>query len=334
MEIANKSTFKPLPKVSIIVLNWNGLRFLDDCFGALARQTYTNTEVIFVDNGSTDDSVKFVTGKFPWVKIILVGENLGFCGGNNVGLKQATGDLIALLNTDTSVAPNWLADLVEPMLLRPEVGMTASRMVYFEQPDLIDVVGEAYHVLGQSVKIGHKKRYAPPYDQARDVFGSCAGAALYRRELFDTFGLLDETFQSNKEDTDLNFRCQLGGWKCHYVPSAVCLHHVSATYKSTGWSESGSRRSRELSRNSELVFFKNLPWPLLLLLLLPHLGYSLVNVLNMCRQGNGKAAFEGKLSFLRLLPHVWRERKLVQGKRKATSWEILKTLNWIPRRAY
>jgi GT2 family glycosyltransferase len=117
-------------KVSIIVVNWNGKRFLKDCLGALFCQSYGNHEIILVDNASSDNSVCFTRKSFPEVKIVALSENTGFTGGNAAGLKVARGVYIALVNNDARPERAWLDNLLQPMLRDRSVGICASKLIF------------------------------------------------------------------------------------------------------------------------------------------------------------------------------------------------------------
>jgi len=125
-------------KVSVIILNWNGKHHLERCLSSVLEQTYSNFEVILVDNGSTDGSVEFVRGRFPEVRIIWNEENLGFAAGNNAAIIATRGDYVATLNNDTQVDPHWLSELVNAAETTPKVGMCASKMLFLHQPDMIN----------------------------------------------------------------------------------------------------------------------------------------------------------------------------------------------------
>ena len=213
--------------VSIIVLNWNGKRFLRECLEALCNQTYRELEVIFVDNGSTDGSVDFVVEQFPFIRIVKLDQNYGFAGGNRKGLGYCKGDYIALLNNDTRVEGKWLENLVSPMIKDSSVGICASKLLV-ETTGRIDSAGDVLTTWGVGFKRGCGGDPNLYLDEQK-VFGACAAAALYRRTMLDDVGFLDEDFFFNDEDTDLNFRAQLAGWKCMFVPSALVCHKVNAT---------------------------------------------------------------------------------------------------------
>ncbi len=248
-----------MTKVAVIIVNWNGRQFLAPCLNALKAQTWSDFEVIAVDNGSTDGSVELLERDFPWVQLIKNSENRGFAAANNQGIHASKALFVATLNNDTRPEPNWLAALVRCLESDPEVGACASKMLFADRPDMInsagiaiDRAGIAWDRLGGSVD-------DPQDTQVRDVFGACAGAALYRREMLDNVGLFDEDFFAYLEDVDLAWRSQAAGWRTLYVPTARVIHHHSATAV-----EGSPFKSRLLGRNKIWLIAKNYPWPALL----------------------------------------------------------------------
>src|SRR5215831_20057187 len=194
-------------KVSIIVVNWNGERFLKDCLGALTCQSYPNYEIILVDNGSSDNSIRFVRQNFPEVKVIALGENNGFTGGNAAGLEIAQGAYIALVNNDARADKVWLENLMQPMLRDPTVGICASKLI-FENTQAVNSAGDGVTTAGVGFNRGLGAD-AVNCNESEWVFGACGAAVLYRRCMLDEIGFLDEDFFLYDEDTDLNFRAQL-----------------------------------------------------------------------------------------------------------------------------
>jgi len=209
-------------RVSVIIVNFNSKRFLQDCLSSILKQTYTSFEVILVDNASHDGSVEFIQEYFPRVRIFVQKENLGFTGGSNAGIREAHGEYILTLNNDTIVPPDFIGELVKPMMQDPSVGMCASKMVF---PDgRINSTAICISRSGAAWDRGGGEQDHGQYDTAEEVFGPCAGAALYRRSMLDEIGLFDEDFFLFMEDVDLAFRARLAGWKCVYVPKARVVH--------------------------------------------------------------------------------------------------------------
>jgi GT2 family glycosyltransferase len=303
-----------MPRVSVIIVNWNGKDLLEDCFAALRQQTFRDFEVVVVDNGSRDGSVELLKAQ-PDVRLVPLPENRGFAGGNIAGLAAASPtELVALLNNDTIVAPCWLADLVAALDADPAAGTAASKLVYHDDAGLIDSAGDGCVTSGHGVKIGSRKP-AAEFNEPRYVFGACAGAVLYRRAMLDQVGFLDEDFFFNCEDTDLNFRAQLAGWKCVFVPTAVIRHRVSISVKKTG-----GLAVYYSSRNDEFVYFKNMP----AILMLRFLHHKLIQELGTfvhfgIKRGQWRPWIRGKWDALRALPALLRKRRAIQRARKVDS---------------
>ncbi len=171
-----------------------------------------------MDNGSCDRSVEYVKKEFPSVRIIESRKNLGFAKGNNLGIKEAGGELIATLNNDTQVASRWLEELVSAMNSDEKVGMCASKMLFLDKPDLIQSVGLDISRSGVCWDRGIYEIDEGQYGSVEEVFGLSAGAALFRKRMLDEIELLDEDFHAYFEDTDMAFRGRLAGWKCLYAP--------------------------------------------------------------------------------------------------------------------
>lgn len=212
--------------ISVIVLNYNGRGFLDGCLTSLASQTYSDFEVIVVDNGSRDGSPEYIEENYPWVRLAKNDENLGFAGGTNVGIRAAKGEFIITLNNDSRADSRFIEELIKPMA-DPEVGVCAAKMLF---PDgRINSAGICISRSGAAWDRGMFEPDRGQYEFVEEVFGACAGAALYRREMLDEIGLFDEDFFLYLEDVDLAFRARLAGWKCLYVPGARVIHHHGGT---------------------------------------------------------------------------------------------------------
>jgi GT2 family glycosyltransferase len=245
------------PRVSVVIPTWNGVELLAICLPSLAVQTWRDFEVIVVDNGSTDGTDSFLRREHPHVRYVRFEENRGFAAGVNAGIRAARGEVVALMNNDTEAAPGWLAALVGALDRTPEVGFCASRMVDFHDRTRIDSAGDTYGILAD--QIGHGAPDGPAFDQPRRVLSASAGAAAYRRELFDRVGLFDERLGTYLEDIDLGLRAQLAGFQCEYVPDAVIYHMGSATA-----SRASARKTYQLTRNSLFLFFQYMPRGVLL----------------------------------------------------------------------
>lgn len=227
----------------------------------MERQTFRDFEVIVVDNGSIDGSVEFVEENYPDIRVIRLERNKGFSVAVNIGIREAKGEYVALLNNDTEAHPRWLEELVKALDRYHEAGFCASKMINFYDRSLIDRAGDCFTIYGLALKRGVDEHDGPEFNREEYVFGACAGAAIYRRSLFEDIGFFDEDFFAYLEDVDLSFRAQLYGYKCLYVPSAVVYHMAGVTSRTfqTRWKRLGVN-----IKNNLFVVIKNMPGRLIL----------------------------------------------------------------------
>ncbi len=210
------------PLVSIVVVNYNGQHLLENCFRSLTQQTYRNYEIILVDNGSKDDSISFMKGNFPDVRIVQLSANTGFAGGTNRGILVSNGEYILTLNNDTKADADLLDKIVRPMQSDAHIGMCGAKMML---PDgRINSTAICISRSGAAWDRGMGEPDHGQYDVTEEIFCPSAGAALYRRSMLDEIGLFDEDFFLFMEDVDLAFRAHYAGWKCMYVPTARVVH--------------------------------------------------------------------------------------------------------------
>ncbi len=240
--------------VSVIIPNYNGEHFLKECLEALKRQTFDAMEVILVDNASTDDSIKLAKELYREIRVIELHDNTGFAYAVNRGIEAARGEYVLLLNNDTIVFPNFVKNQYKMIKGKPDVFSCSALMIQNQNHELVDDAGDELAVLGWG--------FAPDRDKPvsgcgvpHEVFSSCAGAAIYRKAVFDEIGLFDESFFAYLEDMDVGYRARLAGYRNLYNPYAKVYHLGSAS--------SGSRHNAfkvELSaRNSMYMMKKNMP---------------------------------------------------------------------------
>ena len=228
---------------------------LEECFRALARQTFANFRIAFVDNDSADGSVEWVRVNVPRADILAMPSNGGFSSAVNAGIRSSTSDYVALLNNDTAVDPRWLESLVEALERNADYDWAASRMTLYFEPELMNAAGDTYSLIEMAGKNRGYRRPVSDYDAEVRVLGACAGAALYRRRLFGEIGLFDEDFFLMAEDTDFNIRATLAGKKCLYVPGAIVRHKLRSSIDTQPeWP-----MERLLRRNHAIVAAKNFP---------------------------------------------------------------------------
>ena len=245
------------PTTTIIVLNWNGKAHLKDCFQAIAGQTYRRIHPLMVDNGSSDDSVAYVREHFPDVEIVINDDNLGFGGGNNVGIAHARTPYVMILNNDTRMDPDCVGELVTTLESNPRCGSAASKVMLSLEENMIDAAG--IEVCPDGLALGRgRMESGDGFTEATEIFFSSDCCTLYRKEMLDDIAVYgevyDEDFFAYADETDLGWRAQLRRWRCFYNPKAIVWHHHSAS--------SGSAspfKALLVERNRIWVVVKNFP---------------------------------------------------------------------------
>jgi GT2 family glycosyltransferase len=327
-----------VPRISVIIVNWNNKVKLEQCLKSLEGQTFRDFEVIVVDNGSTDGSVEFVKRNFPtFVRLVENTGNLGFATGNNIGIERAEGEYILTLNNDTRMESGCMKKLVNVAdASGMDTGMWAPKILSMEPPHLIDSVGGLLLTMDGIGK--GRGRLTPDdgrFDGLREVLIPSACAGLYRRTMLEETGLFDDDFFAYCEDSDLGLRARLMGWKAQSVPGAVVYHE----YSSTGGVYS-PLKAFLVERNHFWVVMKN--FPLRLLALLPF--YSLwrynaqVYGLIFGRGAGGRfiekanpagllfALIKSYIYVILKLPAIFKKRRSIQKRRKLSSGQFIRIL--------
>jgi GT2 family glycosyltransferase len=223
------------PKVHIVVLNWNGYEVTRECLASLSAIDYPNREIVLVDNGSADGSPDRLAAEFPAITLIRNQQNLGFTGGNNVGIRRAleeNTDYVLLLNNDTVVARNFLRELIRAGEADKRIGVLNPKILYFDPPDRIWYAGGSFNVWkGIPSHRGHRELDRGLYDTPQEVTFVTGCAFLIKTEVIRKIGLLDECFFYTCEDTDWTIRSLGAGYKALYVPSSVIWHKESMDVK-------------------------------------------------------------------------------------------------------
>lgn len=240
-------------KASVVIPNYNGEKYIDECMNALRKQREQSFEVILVDNASEDNSIAaFEAYNDLNIRTITLDENYGFSRAVNEGIKASEAEYVILLNNDTHVGKNFVGALVDAMDEDDNIFSAQAHMLQYSDRTITDSAGDYFCALGWGFSRG-KDEKASKFTERRDVFSSCAGAAIYRKSVFETIGYFDEVFFAYLEDMDIGYRAKLHGYRNVFVPEAKVLH--------VGSGSSGSRynefKTKLAARNSMLVMYKN-----------------------------------------------------------------------------
>jgi len=240
-----------LPQVFVIVLNWNGKKYIKKCLDSLLKTNYPKLEVIVVDNASTDGSKEIVEKEYPEVILIENKENLGFCKGNNVGIKKASGDLIILLNNDVIVDRNWINEIIKVAKI-PNVGIIGCKILYVGSK-IIQSLGYKEKFLGYWENIGAGFCIDELKDKLIEVDYVMGAAIAIKRKVLNKIGLLDPRFFAFAEEVDLCYRAKKAGYKV-VTSGAVVYHYGSGT-----WHNFPLKKLYLIYRNKILFISKNYP---------------------------------------------------------------------------
>jgi GT2 family glycosyltransferase len=248
-----------LPKVAIVILNWNGKHFLEQFLPSVLSTNYHAFTVYVADNGSTDSSVNFLKEHFPEVKIILLKENIGFTGGYNESLKSVDEELVVLLNSDIEVTPNWIQPAVELFIKDDKIAAVQPKILDYQSRDQFEYAGAAG---GWIDKYGYPfsrgrifddiEKDEHQYDQVQEIFWASGAAMIIRKNLFFEVGGFDSYFFAHQEEIDLCWRLQLAGYKIMSCPSSVVYHVGGGTLK-----KENPQKTYLNFRNNLIMLFKN-----------------------------------------------------------------------------
>ncbi len=234
-------------QVSTIIVNYNGLNYLENCLKSITEQTYQNHEVILVDNNSSDSSVEFVKDNYPEIKLVALAENLEFARANNLGLEKSGGKYIIVLNPDTFVPFDFVANMVKTMECHSRVGAVGC-----------DINTRGSSIRYASVFINSNRLIAGNRTAIKDLvycLAPCGAAAMYRRSVLeDMTEFFDSDFITNWEDHDVGYRINLYGYWCLHNPHIVVDHIGGAAYGMT------ISRGIKIYKNMLLTYYKNMEW--------------------------------------------------------------------------
>lgn len=273
-------------KVTVVIPNYNGLAFMEPCFKALELQICRDFEILVVDNGSTDGSAAWL--QEHEIPAIFLDSNTGFSGAVNRGIKACATPYVILLNNDTEPDCHYIGEMLKAIERSPKIFSVSSKMIQLHHKELMDDAGDMYSLLGWAYQRG-VGRSSAGYNKACRVFSACAGAAIYRREVFDRIGYFDEMHFAYLEDIDVGYRARIAGYDNIYCPSAVVYHVGSGT----SGSKYNSFKVRLAARNNVYLNYKNMPLPQLAVNLLPVMAGIALKYMFFKKRGFGKDYLDG-----------------------------------------
>ena len=280
---------------SVVIPNYNGIRYLKNCLLSLQKCEGEDFEVIVVDNGSTDGSDLLPDSLKLNVRLIKLNENTGFAHAVNVGIREAKGEYVILLNNDTEVESGFVRKLTEALKKNRKAFSASAMMVDMNNREVLDGAGDYYCALGWAFAYGKGKK-TEECDKGRKIFSSCAGACIYDKAKLEITGLFDELHFAYLEDVDLGYRARIAGFDNIYEPAAV-VYHAGSGFSGSRYNEFKIKLS---SRNSVYLILKNMPF-LQLIINLPFIVFGyLIKTLFFVLKGYGKVYLKGLLDGFKL----------------------------------
>ena len=300
-----------MKKVTAIIVNWNDKDVIVECIQSLLDQNRNKIDIIISDNGSKDDSVKFIRKRFPSIKIIENGENLGFGSAINRGLGLAKGDYLLFLNSDLKLHSKCVGELAKVLESDPNVGGTIPKILHIDQQNTINSLGVLINYTGIAYPnlLGQKDPgYQEPFESA------CGGIFMLRREVYETVGGFDEDLFLYHEDHDLSWRIRLAGWHLKVVPQAIMHHHYKFNKGILKYYSSEKNRLHILLKNMEVKTLALIS-PALIIVEFSQWFHAAINKWFLLKM---KSYFE----ILILLPSILTKRKKLKLLRKVSDKEI------------
>lgn len=299
-----KKSSKELPlKVSIIVVNYNGQVHLRECLSSLNNQTNLTSEVILVDNNSTDGSYEIARSEMPEIRMILSPKNLGYSGAINLGLNHAKGDYIAILNMDVVVTHNWLNPLISFLDANPQAGAVSPKILLYNQPDKINAMGLDIHITGLPFNRLYRSLEEDGDQVPTKVPGIHGAAFLVTRGLLEKIGGMNEEYFMYQEDVEFSWILKIAGYDTYCVPESTIYHKYRLSMKPV--------KLYFLERNRWFLLLSTLGWQSILLLS-PLLTLTELMIASYC-------CLRGKnfiLAKARTVAWIWKNRGLIRKSRQ------------------
>ncbi|TGY90291.1 glycosyltransferase family 2 protein [Marinicauda algicola] len=318
---------EPDVRLSVLIVCYRSRETIGRVSSALAAQTVRRAEILVLENGSPDGERVSADQLPEGARLIESETNLGFAPGNNRLARESTGDWLVLLNPDAFPEPDWLEQMLAATTRWPDAAMFGCTQRAYGAPGVLDGAGDVYHASGLPYRAGYGREMEPPPEG--ETFAACGAAMLIRRDLFEDLGGFDEDYFCYVEDVDLAFRARLLGHRAVQVRDAVVEH--------IGYGSSGRRSEFAAyhgARNRLWTFFKNMPWPLLILLAPVHLLATFALWLSAIRHGQfmlfGRAMRDGFAAW----PRLMEKRREIQARRRTGMLAVARMMAWNPLRLF
>ena len=324
----------PEPKVAIVILNWNGKKFLEQFLPSVLASTYANYEVIIADNGSTDDSITFLEQKYPRIQLIRFEKNLGFAKGYNEALRQVKAPYSILLNSDVEVTPGWIEPMVNLLENNLSIAACQPKLLSYTNRNLFEYAGAAGGWLdkygypfakGRIFNVFEEDK--GQYDKAEPLFWASGAALFIRTGIFQTMQGFDEYFFAHQEEIDLCWRIQLAGYSIYSCPSAVVYHVGGGTLP-----KSNSLKTYFNFRNNRIMLSKNLPFSKKLWVMPTRLLLDAVSAFKGLLSGDGAyffAIFRAHVGFIKWWLFQKKKSPFSANKKGKLSGYLNKNIAWL-----
>jgi len=308
------------PLISILVLNCNGKHLLKPCLESIFKQNFTDYELIVVDNNSNDGSIQYIKENFPNITLIENSKNLGFAGGNNMGIKACSGEWIFFLNNDTILEKNCLEFLAKHIENRKNEQLVfMPLMLKADSPEFIDSAGDMLYPWGYAYRYNNVP--ANKFLESKEIALACCGAAMFNRELIEKLNGFDEDFFLYYEDVDLSLRARHLGAKIWLVPQAKVFHKGSATV-----GKKTPSRLYYIERNRFFAKLKNFPLSTLIKYAPISFICSVFSLILWTTRGFLGTWIKSRFDMLKGMPKMLKKRKKIFAESKINANEFKKWL--------